>query len=180
MPRLSTVAAAAGSIACFSACAPATQKPPQTDVVLATDEVGVLRSHDDPLARTLIISATPAQVHDALLSAYNDLGVDVKFMDSRTGEMGNKNFARTSDLAGVPLSRYLDCGVTSTGAGADMYRITMSLVSQVTAMSTGSKVETQLSAHGENFAASKGAIACETRGTLEKVVNQLVAKHLGG
>jgi hypothetical protein len=180
MPKLSTVAAVAGLIASLSACAPPAQKTPQTDVVLATDEVGVIRTHDPALIRTLIISATPAQVRDALLSAYNDLGVDVKFMDSRTGEMGNKNFARTSDLAGVPLSRYLDCGLTQTGPGADMYRITMSLVSQVTPVPTGSKVETQLSAHGENFAASKGAIACETRGTLEKVVNQLVAKHLGG
>lgn len=173
---LGAVAMTAGLIACASA---STQTSSPNERVLATTDVGTVRSHDANAADSAI-EATPDVVFSALAAAYQDLGIEVKFLHSATRQIGNKRFSKMYDLGGVRLSKYVGCGSTETGPAADNYRVTMSIVSQVTPSGTGSRVSTQLTAYAEDLGSSKGTLSCLTLGALEQRINQLTVKHVGG
>jgi hypothetical protein len=114
----------------------------------------------------------------ALNAAYADLGIEVKLWDPPNGQVGNRNFTKMYRLAGAALSTYVGCGLTTNGEAADSYRVTLSIVSQVTPGAGGSTVLTSLTAFAEDLASSKGAISCETRGILEQKVLQTAMTHL--
>lgn len=117
---------------------------------------------------------------DAAAAVYKDLGVEVKLSDPATGEIGNRRFSLYHRLGGVALDTYLGCGMTTTGSGADSYRITMSLVSYVSAEPSGSTVQTKLEASGEDPSSSQGQLSCLTTGLLEQKVNDLIAAKVHG
>ena len=173
---LGTFALTNGLIACASA---STRTSSPNERVLATMAVGTVRSHDANAADSTI-DATPDVVFSALAAAYQDLGIEVKFVNSATRQIGNKRFSKMYDLGGVHLSKYVGCGSTETGPAADNYRVTMSIVSQVTPSGTGSRVSTQLTAYAEDLGSSKGTLSCLTLGKLEQRINQLTMKHFGG
>ena len=172
---LTAVAIAAALFSCASA---STQTSSPNERVLATTDVGTVRSHDSNAADSTI-EATPDVVFSALAAAYQDLGIEVKFLNSTARQIGNKRFSKMYDLAGVRLSKYVGCGSTETGPAADNYRITMSIVSQVTPAGSGSRLSTQLSAFAEDLGSSKGILSCLTLGGLEQRVYQLTVKHIG-
>jgi hypothetical protein len=125
-----------------------------------------------------MISASQRNVMAALRAAYADLGIEVKLWDPSQGQVGNRDFSKMYRMAGARMSDYVGCGITTLGAAADSYRITMSLVTTVGAGEGGSKVETQLVARADDMASSKGAISCESTGRLENKLNELALKHL--
>ena len=161
-------------------CATANPTPAPGQRVVATASNGSLRTYDGPRSDQAIIEAPPTATLAALNSAYADLGIEVKLWNPQTGEVGNKNFTKMYRLGGKPLSDYVGCGTTTTGAAADSYRVTMSLVSRVTPAAGGSRVETQLTAYAEDIGSSKGTLACLTLGTLEARLHDLAARHLAG
>jgi hypothetical protein len=173
---LGAVGISAGLISCASA---STQTSSPNERVLATMDVGTVRSHDANAADSTI-EATADVVFSALAAAYQDLGIEVKFVNSATRQIGNNRFSKMYDIGGVRLSKYVGCGSTETGPAADSYRVTMSIVSQVTPSGTGSRVSTQLTAYAQDLGSSKGTLSCLTLGALEQRINQLTLKHIGG
>jgi hypothetical protein len=165
----------------LAACSSATTgKPAQSDRVIATTDVGTLRSHEVGSSGTTVIGAPRDAVLSALKAVYTDLGIEVKVWDPPRGQVGNRNFSKMYRLAGRPMSDYMGCGLTPLGPAANSYRITISLVSYVTQVVDSSRIETQLTASADDIASSKGQISCQTLGTLEAKVNDLVAQRLGG
>ena len=161
-------------------CASAGNQPgTPSDRVLATTDVGTIRSHDNVGADSLV-NAPPDTAFAALVAAYQDLGIEVKLLLPRAREVGNRRFSKMYELAGVRLSKYVGCGQSETGQAADNYRITMSIVSRVTPSGTGSRIDTQLTAYAEDLSSSKGAISCTTLGGLEERIHALAVKHAGG
>jgi hypothetical protein len=73
-----------------------------------------------------------------------------------------------------------ECGFAETGPVADNYRVTMALVSRVTPIGSGSRVDTQLTAYAEDMDSSKGTLSCTTLGALEQRVHALAVKHAAG
>lgn len=168
-------------MACLAACSSAPiQDPSQRNRILATTDAGVLRSSDAPAIGVITLNAPPDDVLGALSDAYSDLGIEVRLWNPQTRQVGNKNFSKMYRLGGAPLSTYVGCGLTTTGAAADSYRVTMSLISQVTPNGSGSRVQTELTAYAEDIGSSKGTLACLTLGTLEERIHQLAIKHVGG
>jgi hypothetical protein len=176
MRTLVTAATAALLGACASA---STQASTHTNRVIDTN-AGVRETDRVPVTNATTVNASPAATLAALAAAYSDLEIEVKLRDSRTGEVGNRNFAKMYRLAGHPLSAFVGCGWTTVGPAADNYRVTMSLVSRVTPNGSGSNVETRLTAYAEDISSSKGTVACETRGTLEMRLHELAIKQAGG
>ena len=177
-PTLIVAAAALSLAACSSAT---TQGASQNHRVIATSNTGERQADETRTNATAsTVSTPPAAMLDALNAAYTDLGIEVKLWNPPAGEVGNRNFTKMFRLAGAPLSAYVGCGVTTTGAAADNYRVTMSLVSHVTPNGAGSTVESRLTAYAEDISSSKGTIACMTLGTLEARVQELALKHIGG
>lgn len=168
------------TVGALVACATASNQsgsPP--DRVLATTDVGTIRSREN-LGADSLVNAAPDATFAALVAAYQDLGIEVKLLVPSAREVGNRRFSKMYDLAGVRLSKYVGCGLTETGQAADNYRITMSIVSHVTPIGTGSRVDTQLTAYAEDLSSSKGAISCTTLGGLEERIHALTVKHAGG
>jgi hypothetical protein len=114
--------------------------------------------------------------------AYADIGVDVKYSNPATGEIGNVAFVRARKMAGQPMSAFVNCGSTLTGPVADSFRITMLLVSTVKSRGDGSVVETRLQSRGVDVAGgtSTGAMECHSLGTLEHKLHDLVREKLSG
>ena len=173
-------------IAIFSACSTTSQQGAPTTVAtapkprtVATDAGNVIRSYD-PTTSIAQVSASPSVLFAAVTDAYQELGIEVKLSDPNTGEVGNKRFSAMYRLAGAPVSTYLGCGLTTTGPAADSYRVTISLVSQITPSGSGSQLGTELTATADDLASSKGHISCMTTGALEQKIADLAIKHLGG
>jgi hypothetical protein len=103
----------------------------------------------------------------ALDATYRQLGIEVKPNSPATGEVGNRRFEKMHRVGNVPLSEYFGCGDTLMGPAADSYSLTISLVSQVTGNGSASTVRTTAAARAQNMTSSNGAVACESRGTLE-------------
>jgi hypothetical protein len=180
MTMRTPTAAAIALIVSICGCASATQgKPPQTEKVLARTDVGVIRAYEGGQSGTIVVHGSSDAVFNALRSSYRDIGVEVKVDDPPHGEIGNREFSRMYRMGGESMSHFVGCGITEMGQAADKYRITMALVSSVTALPDAWRIETRLDAHADDLASSKGMIACQTRGTLEGEVNALVAKRLG-
>jgi hypothetical protein len=173
-------AATLAALATLGACATAPNPMPlPDDRVLATTETGVMRSHEN-VAPDSVINASPDAALAALEAAYNELGIEVKFRNNAAGQLGNKRFSKVGELGGVRLSKYVGCGFAETGSVADYYRVTMSLVSQVTPIGPASRIDTQLTAYAEDLGSSKGRLSCTTLGALEQRVHALAVKHAGG
>lgn len=174
--RLAALGVACG--ACSTA-GPGAPREPRPRVIATTDE-RVIRSYDDPSSRTLMLKASPDSAFAALRSLFPVLGIEVKLIDPASGEVGNRNFSKLYRLGETPLREYVNCGSSMTGLAADSYRVTMSVVSRVTPVGTGSKVETQFTAHAEDMSVSKGLVECTTSGTLEMKLHQFLLTRTGG
>jgi hypothetical protein len=160
-------------------CSAATNPARLPDRVIATSaDDAVVRSRELNQQGPVPVAASPEKMLAALNAAYADLGIEVKVWDPPHGEVGNRNFTKMYRMGGAPLSDYLGCGVTTTGEAANNYRLTLSLVSQVSSDVGGSTVLTTLTGYAEDLASSKGTISCSTRGTLEGKVLQLAMRHL--
>jgi hypothetical protein len=180
--RINLRAVRSGFVGAFSAisCATSVTQALPHDTVLATTDAGVVRSYEGVAPGVVTLQAPPDRVMAALRAAYLELGIEVKVWDPPHGQVGNRNFNKMYRMAGAPMSDYIGCGLTTTGAAADNYRVTLSLVSEVKAVPEGSRVDTQLTARADDMASSKGAIACQSLGTLEAKVNDLANRHLRG
>jgi hypothetical protein len=146
--------------------------------VVATTYDGQVRARDVNDQGVAVIHARPDAVLAAFNAAYGDMRIEVKLWDPPHGQVGNKNFSKMYRLGGAPLSTYFGCGTTLTGAAADSYRVTISLVSQVTPVADGSETRTLVTGFADDLGSSKGAITCESLGTLERRLSELAQKHL--
>jgi hypothetical protein len=124
------------------------------------------------------VGATPDSVFQVLNQIYAKLGVEVKAVNPQTGEIGNRQFIRTSRLGGTFLHEYLNCGQSLTGPTADTYRIQLTLMSYVTPSPTGSVVKSQLTARAYDSGASQGSTACESTGVLEQKIKKALLAAL--
>jgi hypothetical protein len=167
----------------LAACAsqPGTHPSRTERVIAASSDEGTLRSYDAATFQTATSSASRDSVIQALQATYSNLGIEVTLLDPQTGDIGNPKFSRVARLGDVPLSRYVSCGTTATGYAADSYRVTMSLVSRVTANASpgGSSVRTQLDAYAQDLGTGNGRVSCSTTGALETRINKMALAWLG-
>lgn len=120
----------------------------------------------------VVVSASADSSFVLLRAIYKRLGVDVMAVNPATGEIGNRQFNRTSKLGGVFLHEYVNCGQSLTGPTADTYRIQLSLMSYVSADPSGSVVRSQLTARAYDTGAGQGSTACGSTGVLEQKIKR--------
>lgn len=178
LASIATLVLTTGLNACASAPANVADQARSDRIVRVSDATLITRS--DKLAHEDVsFTAKPSAVLAGLGLAYADLGVEVKYFNPGAGEIGNVEFVRMRNMAGEPLTSFLNCGMSVTGQAADTYRITMLLVSTVLAEGLGSKVETRFQARAINpSGSSTGAIHCQSLGTLEQKLHDALRKKL--
>lgn len=175
MPALVTrVAIASLTIGCASS--PATES--RDRVIARTDDV-VVRSADNYPKQIVHLAVSAEGALTALAAVYREIGVEVKVSDPLKGVVGNRNFSVYHRLGGVALDRYIGCGTTPSGPGANSYRVTMSLLSYVRAEPGGNSIQTRLSAAADDPSSSKGRLSCLSTGALEQRINDMVSSIVG-
>jgi len=123
--------------------------------------------------------ALPVPARESFLATRQvlfELGIPAPTADSARGYLINGRFIKARNLAGSPLSTYLNCGLGLTGPNADTFRVTMAVAAFVTAASpTTSRLRVLLLAGAESTeGVSKSAVACSTSGVLENRILQNV------
>jgi len=168
-----------GIILALAACATAPAPPPsRTDRIVVTTETRVIKASEGTPSNSVAVTASRDEALAALREVYSDLGIDVKLYDPGSGQIGNRNFSKTGRLGSERISTFLGCGMMISGEAADNYRVTMSVVSQVTPSDTGVNLETWLTAAARDLGTSSADVSCASKGTLEAKINRLVQERI--
>lgn len=116
-----------------------------------------------------MIAFAPDAVFRIIPSVLDSLGVPVAMLEPAKRSVGNPAFKIRQRLKGTPLSRYIDCGTsTSVGANADSYDISLAVVADVAAGDAGSsRVTLTFEAIGRPVNFSQQYSPCNSRGFFE-------------
>lgn len=178
---MKSLIAAAIPLLTLAACATAPQSAaPTATVVTSMSDTHIYKTNDADIHEDLVVNAPPVQTLIALKDAYTALGIEMKYSNPATSELGNLNFVKMHSIDGKPMSTYLNCGHTPYGLAADSYRIQMSMVSMVIrdSASGGSRIQTRLQAKGSDPGVSTEPRDCQSLGTLEARLHKLVKTEL--
>jgi hypothetical protein len=124
--------------------------------------------------------APPADVWKALPVAYADIGLagGPAIGQQQTFAAVIPSLRRRLDK--IPLSRFLNCGTTPSGAlGADEHLVRLQVTTIVEPQSTGTRLRTQVLARATSVENSNGAQECSSTGVLEQRLAQAVDARLG-
>jgi len=121
-----------------------------------------------------MVSPRVREVWAMMPEVFERLGIEIDMADPRTASLGNSGF-RAGRIEGRQLSRYLDCGSGLTGAYADVYEVTASLLVQLFAdPEGGTVVRSVFDAYARARDVRSSAIHCQSRGELERRIWGLV------
>ena len=124
------------------------------------------------------MAASLRTVWGVMPTVFERLQIETNYVDPGAGVIGNGNF-RPRRLGGRSLSTFLDCGSGLTGPYADAYAVRMSLLVQLIPVADGrTNVRTSIDAYAEDRAVSARPIHCQSRGTLERQIWDMIAQLL--
>jgi hypothetical protein len=168
------VLAAACSSAAKQAPIDVSSQTVRTTVVTGVGDARKVDANPEAAARTLMLPVGPDVVWQVLPDVYTELGIKVDFVTQAERRLGNQQFVVRRRMGGVPLTKYLDCGISGSGAGtpnAETYEISLSVASQVTSRAAGSSmVTTWVWGMGKWVTFSGQAVTCATTGQLERTI----------
>jgi hypothetical protein len=131
-------------------------------------------------SRTTEFLAALAQDAWAVLpQVYEQLDIPVTDSVPELMELGNPGY-RTRRVEGKRMGAYIDCGMTHAGTLANLYDITLSVITRVAAVpGGGTEVTTTVDAWGKQTATAGNPIHCRSKETLERRVLELIGESLG-
>jgi hypothetical protein len=134
----------------------------------------------DDMTSSESLTAPRAQAYRELIAAYAKLGIPAELINPSTGLVAVTERRVSSALAGEPLSRFLSCGETMTGARANQDRIVLSVVSYAKPVGmSGSRIETRVVATASDVSGTGGRQPCTTTGELEARLHKMVKAAVG-
>ena len=126
------------------------------------------------------LDALRADAYRALIAAFAKLGLPAELTNPSSGLVAVAEKRVSGTLAGEPLSRFLSCGETMTGARANQDRIMLSVVSYAKPVgSTASRLETRVVATAIDVTGTGGRQPCTTTGELETRLHRMVKAAVG-
>jgi hypothetical protein len=126
------------------------------------------------------IAAEPRLVQQAMIVAYNELGIPSTVVNPNTGLVAAVEHKAFGRLGKTNLSRYVSCGDTMTGARADQDRVVISVISRVKPVKADtSRVETRVVATASGAAGASERFPCVTTGELESRLHRAARVALG-
>ena len=134
----------------------------------------------DTTGQARVLAAPRDRVFAAVDSALQSLGIPLEIRAPGAGLVGTGKLKTQRRLAGVPMSRWLDCGVGARGATADVYQVSLALLGMVRPVGADSvELRVALAAGAQDFSGPLGdPISCSSTGALEERVFTAVASRL--
>jgi hypothetical protein len=174
--RHTTLLALASTVACAAPGTPPAESVTRVGVTSQIGNMGITELHTEPGRAAHALPLPVDSVWRALPRVYEMLGIAEARAVPDERLFGARNF-RPRRIEGNRLSQYIDCGMGATATPkADEYDVTMTLVSEVQpAGDAGTTLETLLQASGRPRAAAGNRVSCQSNGTLEKRIAELVA-----
>ncbi len=175
------VLALAACGACASSGQGATQMGPETVSRVFIPGGSGTEMYNEPGVGSRLVDAPLDSVWLALPKVYELLGIPDAGADSEQMTFGNLGY-RARRVEGKRLSNYIDCGMGSTAIPkADDYQVTLSVLTRLTPGEDGGTMAvTTVEATGKPRAVSGNPVYCQSKGTLEARVAQLVLWVLVG
>lgn len=134
----------------------------------------------DTLARTHDVDGTPSAVLGAAVGALESFKIKAEVVDSARGIVANLKFVKTGRLAGVQLSRFVNCGTGITGPNADGSRVTLAVAVLVDPLS-GSRARFGIAVVGSAINMTGSSVepnACLSTGVLEEKLTEIIKNRL--
>lgn len=134
---------------------------------------------DSVASAPVSVPASPALTYKAAAAVLTELKVPLSVDEPHNGLVGNGGFTVLRMLGRERLSRYLDCGMGTVGAHADMRRITMALFVWVDSAGPAvSRVRVGVVAgSNDNEGVSRNALLCGSTGALETYLTDEIRKR---
>lgn len=124
------------------------------------------------------VPATLTVVWSTLPPVFEQLGIEPTFVDARQGQIGNPQFRR-SRIERRSMSTFLECGSGLTGAYADTYDVTLSILVYLAAGVQGSSVvRTTVDAYATARSTNATSVHCTSTGALERRIRELIEERL--
>ena len=170
--------------ACGSAAAPPPPGPvaePRISISTAPGAMGAVRMYNEPGVGVRHVNVPMDSVLLGLPRVYEMLGIPDHGVNPEGTQYGNVRF-RARRIEGKRLSNYIDCGMGPTAIPkADDYQVTLSVLTRLTpGEDGGTMVVTTVEATGKPRAVSGNPVYCQSNGTLEKRLADLVVWVLVG
>lgn len=161
----------------IAGCASGTVVNQERDPVLVMVGNGAeLRYNKDVRVLTSSLTGSPASLWPRLNAAFANIGLPVTERDSADYAVAAQNAQFSGRLGNSPMSRVVDCGLTTVGSQrANSYRVWLTVASQLQPSGTGTVLRTTVVAKAQDQSSSTAAVQCGTTGVLE----QEIAKQLG-
>lgn len=176
--RIALVLLLTGALGACASSGARNRAGPERTTVTGTG-FGPMQIFTEPGVGSRTIDAESADIWAILPGVYEQLQIPVSHTDPGLKELGNRRY-RARRVEGDRMSKYVRCGTSMTGALADEYNLTLSVVTRLTDEPGGkTKVLTTVDAIGRPRATSGNPVRCESAGVLELRVAQLVAERLG-
>lgn len=176
MKVLAAMLALAGGLACASSGPPPAETVTRVDVSTGVGTMGAAQLHNEPGSSSHTLPLPSDSVWRALPVVYGLLGIDGAGAVPEQRVYGVRGF-RPRRFEDKRLSNFIDCGMGRTATpNADEYEVTMTLLSRVQPAGDAAAVlETVMEASGRPRAVSGNRVSCQSNGTLEARVAELVA-----
>ena len=135
----------------------------------------------DTMRQDHVVRARPDSVYQAVMRAFDELGIPVGKTGNQAGVVDSERFERQGSLAGAPMSRAFDCGDGPSGAVANQFRLEIAVVAWVTPTDGGTKLGLATIASGRDVSGVfRKAKECASTGNLELEVLDRVKQLTGG
>jgi hypothetical protein len=136
-------------------------------------------THPLDATSTSVVGFAVDRVWGALRVAYDSVAVPVSTFDATSHTIGNTALRVRRRLGDVFLSKYINCGNTQGGNGADTYEVVFSIVTRATPAESGmTRIASVIDAQGRPITIGGEYTRCTSTGVLEKRLVQLVTSQL--
>ena len=170
-------------LAAHSACAPHGQadvSPGSGQTITRVTSPGInTRITSERRISSHVLRASMHQAWAALIATYQQLEIPLDLEDTANRRLGNPR-VRGRRIGGERLSRYFECGQSSMGRPrADQYDVTYSIFSRIIKDDDGRTVLlTELDGSARPTSVSTNPVHCESKGTLEQRIADIVSELL--
>ncbi|MGH7575811.1 MAG: hypothetical protein ACREM1_11895 [Longimicrobiales bacterium] len=128
-----------------------------------------------------VVALSPDAAWTAVLDFYRELGIPIEAHDPAGRVIASEAFRAPRRLLDRPLSDYLDCGTSLTGARVNTWSVSAQLMTQVESTGEGTAVRSRLTATARpRDGSSTPPVPCSSLGVLEREVVRRVSESGGG
>ena len=127
--------------------------------------------------RTIDVAAET--VWSVVSGVYTQLEIPVEQSDPRAMQLGTSGYSARR-IEGDRMNTFFDCGTQLAGPTANLYQITLSVVTRLISKGPEStEIQTMVDAYARPRAVSGNPLHCQSRGVLEQRVGERIAEALG-